>query len=249
MSPSDKSGIWASRDNYSYGGSQPQANIRVLIVDDHAGYRHGLRAMLELEDSIEVMAEASDGREALEQLQTLKPDVVLMDVNMPGADGLEVTRSISRLYPDLFVIILTMFTGEEYLREARRAGASAYVLKDASSDTLVHTIRDVMSGEVPILQGESQSQNRSHATGPLKSLPPTSEGVERPDRSMVRLLSGNERAILKLLAAGSANAQVAHEMGISESMVGTYLAEIYRKLHLPGREAAIGFAQSINDEF
>ena len=108
--------------------------------------------MFELEPDIEVIGEASNGLEALDKVEELHPDIVLMDVNMPGMDGMQATRKLADAYPGILVITLTMFKGEEHLREARRAGASAYVLKDAGSEVLLETIHDVMSGETPLLQ-------------------------------------------------------------------------------------------------
>src|SRR5688572_19270797 len=199
MTSQDKSGIWASLGGAGYGGRNPRYPIRVLIVDDHAGYRRGLRAMLDLEPDMEPVGEAGDGREAAEMVEQSRPDIVLMDMNMPGVDGLEVTRKLTHSHPHLGVIILTMFAGEEYLREARRAGASAYVLKDAGSEVLLDTIRAVISGEVPIMQTDAPI-----GTGPL--YPPTRYVDESGQHaSVARLLTANERAILKYLSAGENN--------------------------------------------
>lgn len=192
--------------------------------------------MIELEDDMEAVGEASDGREALEQVGLLKPDVVLMDVNMPGMDGMEATRKLADAYPGILVIVLTMFKGEEHLREARRAGASAYVVKDADSEVLLGTIRDVMSGGVPLLQ---------------RGNPPTSpspgrkaEGRKRSSTGTDLLITANERAILKHLASGLPNSQIAHRTGLSEDMVRTYIAEICSKLGLKGRDAAMEYART-----
>lgn len=238
MEASDKRAIWASRvSNTPYGGLRaPGDKIRVLLVDDHAVYRQGLRSMLKMERDMEVIGEAGDGKEAIEQVGALKPDVVLMDINMPGMDGMEATRKLADAYPGVLIIMLTMFKGEEHLREARRAGASAYVVKDADSELLVQTIRDVMSGDVPLLQGGDQ-----HPTGPLSTatLP-----IERHSEGDDRLITANERTILKFLAEGLNNDGIAHRMGIPEGMVRTYLSEIYSKLGLGGREAAVQYARN-----
>jgi DNA-binding NarL/FixJ family response regulator len=234
---SDQSGIWLSNVAGSpYGKARtPGEKIRILVVDDHAGYRQGLLAMIELEDGMEAVGEASDGREALEQVSLLKPDVVLMDVNMPGMDGMEATRKLADAYPGILVIMLTMFKGEEHLREARRAGASAYVVKDADSEVLLGTIRDVMSGDVPLLYSNPQ------ADAPPKRL---AESRPRPSTGTDLLITANERVILKHLASGLSNSQIAHRTGLTQDMVRTYIAEICSKLGLKGRDAAIEYART-----
>jgi DNA-binding NarL/FixJ family response regulator len=152
---------------------------------------------------------------------------------MPGMDGMQATRKLSDTYPGLLVIMLTMFKGEEHLREARRAGASAYILKDAGSDLLLQTIRDVVSGGIPLLQ-----ENQEPAAPALSSLPTDHVYSTGTDE----LLTAKERTILKLLSTGHTNDQISSQTGLSETMVRTYLAEIYRKLGLPGREEAARYA-------
>ena len=232
MTSGEQSGVWATRVG---SGSSAEANrkISVLIVDGHPQYRRELQSILDVEPDIVTVGEASNGREAIEQVDRLRPDVVLMDVNMPARDGLETTRALLDDYPDLGVILLTLFTGEEHLRQARRAGASGYVLKDAGSDVLLSTIRDVVLGEMPLLHEHVGAGEQ------------ISEPQPRPYRSSspASLLSSNERAILKLLAGGRTNDEIAREVSMSDDMVRTYLEEIYRKLGLAGREAAIQFAR------
>jgi DNA-binding NarL/FixJ family response regulator len=234
---SDQSGIWLSNSAGSpYGKARTHGDkIRILVVDDHAGYRQGLLALIELEDDMEAVGEASDGREALEQVSLLKPDVVLMDVNMPDMGGMEATRKLADAYPGILVIILTMFKGEEHLREARRAGASAYVVKDADSEVLLGTIRDVMSGDVPLLYSNPQCD------APPKRL---AEPRPRPSTGTDLLITGNERVILQHLASGLPNSHIAHRTGLTEDMVRTYIAEICSKLGLKGRDDAIQFARA-----
>lgn len=243
MAFSENSGIGSAQNpNVPYTSlGLSGRKIRILLVDDHLAYREGLRAILELEPDMEVVGEAGTGATALEQMGALKPDIVLMDLSMPGMGGVSTTRRLADEYPGILVIVLTMFEDEENLREARRAGASAYILKDAGGAILIQTIREVMSGETPILQREDQV-----ITGPTLSVPPSDETAE-PDelaQSDARLpITSNERAVLKYLAAGLANDRIAAQTGLSESMVRTYLEEIYRKLGLPGRDAAARFAR------
>lgn len=243
MENGEQSGVWVSgtRDTGYGSGSRAGSSrkIRILIVDDHPEYRQGLFSILELESDMEAVGEASDGQEALAQVAQLKPHIVLMDVNMPGMDGMETTRRLVESYPDIGVIMLTMFTGEEHLRQARRAGASAYVLKDASSKVLVETIRSVVQGEMPLLHTQEPASSK------------TAEGTNQPYSASAgtgATLSANERTILQHLAAGLTNEQIGRGTGMSEIMVRTYLEEIYRKLGLSGRDAAIQYARRHRDE-
>ena len=248
---SEKSSVWFSRvANSPYGRLRPPGGkITLLIVDDHALYRKGLRSMFALEPDVEVVGEAADGAEALDKVETLHPDIVLMDVNLPGMDGMQATRRLADAYPGILVITLTMFKGEEHLREARRAGASAYVLKDAGSEVLLDTIRDVMAGETPLLQREGHVISGKYITDILSSGELNSNMVDSdappPTDSLITeaLLTSNERAILRLLAHGLSNDEIARRTGLSEGMVRTYLGEVYRKLGLPGREAAAQYAR------
>jgi DNA-binding NarL/FixJ family response regulator len=240
MAEIEKSGIWVHAPQGSaHGRRTPGGTIKVLIVDDHAAYRQGLRSTFELEPDIEVVGEAENGSDAIEQAELLKPDVVLMDVNMPGMNGMEVTRKLTDAHPGMCIVILTMFKNIEHLREARRAGASAYVMKDAGSGLLLQTVRDVVRGHHPLLQRDTQ---------PLEDVPPAavlpSEApTQQPSLGTDKLVTFNERTILVLLAQGLTNDQIAARIGLNEGMVRTYLAEIYRKLGLSGRQDAIDYAR------
>lgn len=243
MPSSQKSGIWLSRSGTSpFGGVRAQgSSIRIVVADDHGPYRRGLISIFEMEEDMQPVGEAGNGKEAIEQVTKLKPDIVLMDINMPGMDGMEATRKLTDSYPGLPIIMLTMFKGEEHLREARRAGASAYVLKDAGSDVLLQTIRDVMSGETPLLQRDDQHISGSVITNPLVSS--SADNAQKRISSTDMLITSNERAILRLLATGLTNDQIGQQTGMPETMVRTYLSEIYRKLGLSGRDAAAQYAR------
>lgn len=242
MASVEKSGIWVSGtsggegSHGGHGGHGPDGKITLLVVDDHPGYRMGLRHTFDLETDIDVVGEAGSGQEAIEQAGLLNPDIVLMDVNMPGMGGMEATRKLTDAYPGILVLILTMFKDKEHLREARRAGASAYVMKDAPADILVQTIRDLMRGEHPLLQREE------HATEPLAPARIPS-APQSPSLGTDFLISPHERMILSLLAKGLPNDQIAHRMDVPEAMVRTYLNEIYRKLGLKGRDDAARYAR------
>jgi DNA-binding NarL/FixJ family response regulator len=249
MSTGDTSGIWFSRmPNSPYGKMRaPGERTRVLIVDDHTLYRKGLRSMFDLEPDVDVVGEASDGSEAIEQVEALHPDIVLMDINMPGMDGMQATRKLADDHPGILIIILTMFKGEEHLREARRAGASAYVLKDAGSEVLLRTIRDVMSGETPLLQRDDSTITEALPGDAVAAgLASVVADPARRRYTTDPLITSNERAILRLLGEGLANEQICARTGLPEAMVRTYLAEIYRKLDLSGRDAAVQYARDHN---
>jgi two-component system response regulator DegU len=243
MGAYDKSGIWVSYLQVSPPGGRkaPEGKIRILLVDDHTVYRRSLHNTFELETDIEVVGEAPGGQEAIEMAGQLKPDIVLMDINMPSMSGIEATRQLTDVYPGMLVVLLTMFKEQEHLREARRAGASAYVMKDAGVEILLDTIRNVMSGQTPLLEGEgeaigSEGEGQIGMESNQATTTTSSVGTDY-------LITSNERAILKLLVEGCDNNQIAEQMNLPESMVRTYIAEICRKLGLPGREAAILYAK------
>jgi DNA-binding NarL/FixJ family response regulator len=217
----------------------PRGKIRLLIVDEDPAYREGLRATFESGPDIDVVGEADTGEQALEMAASLKPDVVLIDVSIQGMGGTEVTRRLAATHPAIRVLILTLSRDREHLREARRAGASAYVMKDALPSLLLDTIRGIVEGEHPLLQRADQTTDVL-----MPDRLPPSEPPEKPlTVGTDYLLTSNERAILKGLAAGLTNDQIGHRLGVPESMVRTYLAEIYRKLGLPGRDAAAQYAR------
>jgi DNA-binding NarL/FixJ family response regulator len=246
MEASEKSGIWVSGPRSSlYGGRRaPGGKTRLLIVDDHDGYRHGLASTFSMEPGIEVVGQVGTGEAAIEQAGQLRPDVVLMDINLPGMDGIEATRRITDTYTGIIVVVLTMHKGEEHLREARRAGASAYVMKDAGADVLVQTIHDVMHGHMPLLRPENGMQRPAPPAGD------ESGTASRRPLATGYLITSNERAILRLLADGLTNDQIAQRLNVPTGMVRTYLAEIGRKIGLAGRDDIAEYARTrlFNDD-
>jgi DNA-binding NarL/FixJ family response regulator len=243
MEPPEESAIWVSGSpgaGVGHAGRKvPGDKMRILVVNDHAGYRQELRSILERESDIEVVGEAGNGGEALELAAALKPDLVLMGINAPGMAGIETTRKLTANHPGIHVLILTMFKEREHLRAARRAGASAYVMKDAGPGLLLETIRSIMEGEHPLLQRSDQTTDVLMA----ERLPPDRPPVKPISVGTDYLITSNERSILKALAQGLANDQIAERLGVPESMVRTYLSEIYRKLGLSGRDAAAQYAR------
>lgn len=206
--------------------------MRLMLVDDHHVLREGLKFMLRAEPGLAVVAEASDGREALEALETLDatlPDIVLLDVKMPDVGGLEALRRIRERWPDMPVLILTMFDDPEYVEEALQAGASGYLLKSVTREELVRAVRAV-SGGGGYLQAE--------ITGPV--LARFARTAPLPEH--VPHLSRRELDVLRLLAQGCSNRQVARELGITEATVKGYLRDLFEKLGASDRAHAVALA-------
>jgi len=207
--------------------------MKVLLVDDHPVVREGLRTMLGTAPDIEVVAEASDGFEAIEKAKEHQPDVVLMDLRMPNLDGLEATRRIKSQFPSTAVIVLTVYDNDAYVVDAVRAGAGGYVLKDASKDLLVHTIRAVSSGATLIrtnLLHRAISPFVASKNGGQKSGISTIEGLE--------VLTPREQEVLKLVAAGRTNKDIGKELSIAEDTVKKHMQNIIAKLNASGRTEA-----------
>jgi two-component system response regulator NreC len=205
--------------------------IRVLIADDHTIVRSGLRLLLEAEPDLDVVAEAVDGGDALALVESLQPDVVLMDIAMPGIDGLQATRVIKERWPQIQVLVLTMHRQEEYFFEMLKAGASGYLLKGAETNDLINAIRVVHQGEVwlyPSLAQRLVKDYISRATG------------ERMPQS---ILSPREQEILTLLAEGYDNNAIAEKLVISPSTVHTHRSNIMNKLGLNTRHELVQYAR------
>jgi len=205
--------------------------IRVLIADDHTIVRSGLRLLLEAEPDLDVVAEAVDGDEALALVEQLQPDVVLMDIAMPGTDGLEATRIIKERWPQIQVLVLTMHRQEEYFFEMLKAGASGYLLKGAETNDLISAVRVVSRGEVwlyPALAQRLVKDYLSRATG--------EHGVQS-------VLSPREQEILALLAEGYDNNAIAEKLVISPSTVHTHRGNIMNKLGLSTRYELVQYAR------
>ena len=203
--------------------------IRVLIVDDHAIVRKGLRALLRNLPDIEVVGEAEDGWEAIAAVEKRDPDVVLMDLLMPELDGIEATRRIMDDRPDTRILVLTSFAGEDEIFPAIKAGALGYHLKDSSPEELVQAIRQVHRGESSLhpLIARKVLQELSRPSGD----PPT------PDP-----LTPREVQVLRLVAQGQSNQQIADQLVISETTVRTHVSNILGKLHLASRTQAALYA-------
>ncbi|MFE4454375.1 response regulator [Streptomyces sp. NPDC056796] len=198
--------------------------IRVLLVDDHQVVRRGLRTFLEVQDDIEVVGEASDGAEGIARAEELRPDVVLMDIKMPGTDGIEALRGLRKLENPARVLIVTSFTEQRTVVPALRAGASGYVYKDVDPDALAGAIRSVHAGHV-LLQPE--------VAGALLAQDDTSGGTGRGST-----LTEREREVLGLIADGRSNREIARALVLSEKTVKTHVSNILMKLDLSDRTQA-----------
>jgi len=203
--------------------------IRVLIVDDHAIVRKGIRALLATEHDMEVVGEASDGAEALDKVQALRPHVILMDLVMPKMDGIEATRQITAKHRDARILVLTSFAADDKVFPAIKAGALGYLLKDSGPEELVQAIHQVYRGE-PSLEPSIARKVLSELSQPPKQ-PPTTEP-----------LTERELVVLRLVAQGQSNRTIAEQLVIAEITVRTHVSNILSKLHLASRTQAALYA-------
>jgi DNA-binding NarL/FixJ family response regulator len=200
-----------------------------MIVDDQGLFRSGLALLLGEDPRVTVVGEAGDGNEAVAKALKLKPDVILMDLKMPGLDGIEATRQLGKELPETRVLILTTFDADVHVLEALRVGASGYVLKDSTPDAIVSSIHSVMAGE-RVMAGAVANRVLNMLTG-------ASTPKEYYDG-----LTPRELEILRLLAAGAANKEVAHKLQISEKTVRNHISKMYEKLHIYDRAHAVLYA-------
>lgn len=207
--------------------------IRLLITDDHAMFRAGLRSLLESEEDFRVIGEAANGREAVRFALETHPDVILMDIQMPELDGVAATKEIMEAWPEANVIMLTMYRQDHYVFEAIKAGASGYLLKDASADRLTDAVRRVAAGET--LLSADLAKNVLDEFRKYGKLP------RHPDHKISEL-TAREEDILRLLAQGHANLEIADQLGVSEKTVRNRLTEIFSKLRLNNRTQAALYA-------
>ena len=203
-------------------------SITVLIVDDHAVVRSGLRRVLEAEDDIKVVGEAGDMRAAVFEARAQKPDVVLMDVVMPGASGIEATPAVLKEVPDAKVLVLSMQDDPRYVREAFEAGASGYVLKEAADAEVVDAIREVADG--------------GRYVHPSLGARLVAADAEERARADADPLSDREREVLRLLALGHTNQEIAKMLYLSVRTVETHRAHIMQKLRLTTRAELVRYA-------
>ena len=201
--------------------------IRVLLVDDHAVVRHGLKQLLATDAEIEVVGMAADGEEAVDLVRRHRPDVVLMDLAMPGLDGIGATRSIVGEHPDVRVVVLTSFGDESRIIAALDAGAQGYLLKHTEPDALVEAVRSANAGLAPLDPRAGRALlNRQR------------------ERQIRAELSQREREVLELVTQGLANKQIARRLGISERTVKAHLTNIFQRIGVTDRTQAALWARA-----
>jgi DNA-binding NarL/FixJ family response regulator len=213
--------------------------ISIMIVDDHPLFRQGLRRVIEAEDDMEVIIEVGDGQEALRLAQKMVPDVIMMDVNIPTMNGLQVTRSLKANLPNIGVIMLTAYHDDEQIYHAIKAGAGAYYPKDVTPRKLVQAIRQVSQGNYVI--DDNVLAKSQVASWLLKQFEQISTFGGSPDDLFVPL-SPREMEILQLIARGYSNKEIAHELGISRQTVKNHMTSILRKLSVNDRTQAALYA-------
>lgn len=206
-----------------------EATIKILIADDHPLIRQGLRVIIEAQPDLELVGEASNGEQAVQQALTLHPDIVIMDLQMPVMDGLSATREIAQADPQAQVLVLTSFPDDDNVYTAIKAGAMGFLLKDSSADYLLDAIRTVSRGE-SVLHPTIARKLMQEIKKPPK-LPPTTEP-----------LTPREVQVLVCLAQGMANSQIANELSVSVRTVSAHIRNILDKLHLANRTQAALYA-------
>jgi DNA-binding NarL/FixJ family response regulator len=201
------------------------APVRILLADDHRMFRQGLRELLERKTRFEVVGEASTGSEALAAAEQLRPDIVLLDIQMPELDGVAVARRLAQQHPSIKIVMLTMYQQDQHLLEAIKAGARGYLLKDADADELIAVLERVARGEAaldPTLTGRIFDAVRRGET--------SQAGADA--------LTDREREIVQLLVAGYDNRTIAAHLHLSEKTIGNRLSEIFQKLGVANRTQA-----------
>lgn len=207
--------------------------VRVLVADDHGLFRDGVRALLSVSGDLEVVGEAADAPSAVARCAELAPDVVLMDLQMPGGGGLAATAAIAQAQPEVAVLVLTMFDDDDSVFAAVRAGARGYVLKDSEAEDLTRAVRAAAAGEA--IFGRAVAARMLSWFGS----PPPSAAAGAGGPTPFEDLTASERNVLRLLAQGSDNQAIGRELFISHKTVRNYVSSIFRKLQVANRAEAI----------
>jgi two-component system nitrate/nitrite response regulator NarL len=209
--------------------------LHIILADDHLLFRKGLAQLLDSQPDFEVVGEATDGLEAIEQIKSLQPDLVLMDINMPNCDGFEATRRVKAKMPDVRIVMLTVSEDADDLKAAIQSGADGYLLKDLSPETLFQQLRGLGSGETPISRA---------MTGKLfDQLAQQGQPVAQPTTATEKL-SIRESQVMALVASGYSNREIADRLGIAYNTVKNHLRSILSKLGVKNRAQAAAYAVS-----
>ena len=204
-------------------------NIRILLAEDHKVVREGTRRLLESQPDFEIVGEASDGVEAVELAKKYRPEMVIMDVSMPRLNGIEATKQIKDMYPNMAILVLTGYDDDEYVFALLEAGAAGYLLKESSGEELIDAIRQVMTGE-PVLHPKIMRKVLNRLRSP---------GEEQASQTPGEVLSDRELEVLRLAAKGMSNMEIADSLTLSVRTVQTHLRSIFNKLGVGSRSEAI----------
>lgn len=222
-------------------GDSRMSEIKIVIVEDHQIFRAGLRRALELEGGLEIVGEASDGEEALTLADERKPNVILMDINLPRLNGLQATRQIKAKHPEIGIIVLTAYHDDEQLFHALRAGAAAYYPKEVDPTTLVQSIREVHAGNYVI--GDEVMVKPQVASWLIQQFEQIGVGYDIPeDMEAFHPLTDREMEILTCIARGMSNKEIARALNISQQTVKNHMTAILRKLAVNDRTQAAVYA-------
>lgn len=203
--------------------------VKILLAEDHKVVREGTRRLLESQSDFEIVGEASDGVEAVELAKKYRPEMVIMDVSMPRLNGIEATKQIKAIYPNMAVLVLTGYDDDEYVFALLEAGAAGYLLKEASGEELIDAIRQVMTGE-PVLHPKIMRKVLNRLRAP---------GEEQSSQTPGEVLSDREMEVLRLAAKGMSNMEIAESLTLSVRTVQTHLRSIFNKLGVGSRSEAI----------
>jgi two-component system response regulator NreC len=217
--------------------------IRLLLVDDHEVVRTGLKSYLDTQEGLEVVAEASNGHEAIARALEIRPDIVLMDITMPEMDGLECTRQLKALWPDASVLALTVHDDKFYFMEMLAAGASGYLTKQAAADELVQAIHTVAAGNVYLQPALARwlLDDYQRLTQQLPASPDPAQN-QTPETSGLDVLSQRERQVLEMVAQGMTNQQIGERLELSPKTIARHRERIMQKLNLHSRTELVKFA-------
>ncbi|MGE5617826.1 MAG: response regulator [Sphingomonadaceae bacterium] len=209
--------------------------LRILLVDDHSLFRAGMASLLTSREGFEVVGQAADGAAAVEAARALRPDLVLMDLHMPGTNGIEATRRIRAELPEVKVVVLTVSDRDEDLFEAIKNGAHGYLLKNLEPEELFDYLAGISRGEAPISRAMASRLLAEFAAQAARAR-------EAPPVEPIDELTGREREVLKLVAAGATNKEIAARLTLTENTVKNHLRNILEKLHLENRVQAAAYA-------
>jgi two-component system response regulator NreC len=200
-----------------------KTKTKVLLVDDHTIVRQGIKALLDTQEGIEVVGEAEDGREAIEKAKQMAPNVIVIDITMPNLNGIEATRQIKKINPEMKVLVLSVHDNEEYIHRILQAGASGYLLKESAVSELVSAINAVEKGEIFL----SPSISKVVVTDYIRHVE-----TESGDFDSLNVLTNREREVLQLIAEGHTNKNIAHELKLSVKTVDVHRSHIMDKLNI-----------------